>query len=550
MPPKLKAIIASKLVTLITNIDEFAVAEFQDYANDIEFSDLNEPSNKERSTALPPVIAENSENLSGVIFPTGLSKEELALYIRPRLVVVKDGTTNKFGHALLAFGDPTSGDDRYVQISSANWYPEHLDSNQMAAYFKENNNKIAFEIKLDVPDEDAMREQLNRLSQKRWLWGACTHNCLSFTKEVLLAGGVSPDIFDEYTTISNRLPDSVLRGIESGIFNAFREIEQQSEFPDEQEILNKLEQAMQDVSFALEEVEVEGNNDLEMMEIGGDIFVSTETSDEYLDNVLINIRRLVESSELSDELKDELLFKIAENALEGVTEQLELAEKDHAESFAHRIKNSDGDNFADLPLSAAYDLPVNKRIAGPQSIEAFNEDPEVFDEVYVSETNYDKQIVLQLGDSDSENLAATYLQEKHKNIYGFSHHLKLIDGQIVDAETGAPLTGEQKSSMLGENSRIIIVGHGITDNNGFTLSGQSAGDLTQLLSDQAVEADDIISRISLVACDCEEEVSATESYGRTLMTELDAFGIRANSLSVPNLTSPGDTRWSEINRIE
>ena len=189
------------------------------------------------------------------------------------------------------------------------------------------------------------------------------------------------------------------------------------------------------------------------------------------------------------------------------------------------------EDFAELTGRSAYaefqDLQVFYHNGEPLS---FHDSLEA---IYYSpvETRYDSQVIIQLGETESEENAARYLQDKHSGIRNFSRRLKRVNGQLVDADTGKELTDSERAQLLGRNGRIIVVGHGEMLDDAFAVSGLTSQQLAEMISDQVVEEGDAVTRISLVACDCEESPSATENYGRALLTELSADGVHVDSLT-------------------
>ena len=318
-----------------------------------------------RQSALGPVIAENTEDLVGVVYPGGIPYEELQLYTNPRLVVIKGGATNEYGHALLAFGDSQSGDDRYVQISSANWYPEHLDGSQFKEYLSKWGNEIAYEVHLGCKDEEKMRDKLAELSSTRWLWGGPLHNCMTFCKVIGDAGGASEDLYKGLTTISNRVSTNVLQGFQTGMFMAVLDLKsnyspegrEQTEPTDMQNKLGRFEELM-----AEKVSEIPNGKTVESL------FVNELTRTEYMEKIFSEIPGCLEEAGIPDELHSEMQQQIESVCRREVLISIERGDQDFHEF--------DVRDLADLPLASAYNAPVNHRVVGPQSLTEAFKDPE------------------------------------------------------------------------------------------------------------------------------------------------------------------------------
>ena len=127
---------------------------------------------------------------TGKIYCNGIPREEMRHYVEPRLIILKNDNNklNPFGHAILQFGPP-GGVVRRVHINALNWYPEHMNEREFEHYLEKNsNNKVAYEIKMDCPNVEAMWKKLDELSKNCWLWGGGHHNCLTFCQDIIEAG--------------------------------------------------------------------------------------------------------------------------------------------------------------------------------------------------------------------------------------------------------------------------------------------------------------------------------------------------------------------------
>ncbi|MGI9282030.1 MAG: hypothetical protein ACR2PX_20700 [Endozoicomonas sp.] len=304
-----------------------------------------------RDSFLGPLIAENTEDLSGYVFTKGIPESELKQYIRPRMIVIKDGATNKYGHALLAFGDPTSGESRYVQISSAHWYPEHLNNFQFVEYLKKWENNIAFEIDLKCKNEEGMRAKLNELSKKKWLWGGPTHNCLSFSREVAEAGECEEGIFSEFGTISNRIPMSLEQGFHRGVSRVLGRAADKHKLWSYE--LERIQTRLQDLCY-------------QEFDESEEVFLQASTPEALLDELLTTANSIIDEALVPLKLK-----KVLKSALK--TQSRRMASEELYKTNMVYLENENR-SLADLPLATAYNMPVNIRVVGPQSHDGFHDE--------------------------------------------------------------------------------------------------------------------------------------------------------------------------------
>ncbi len=300
-----------------------------------------------RPSALGPVISENTDAVFGCNYIHGIPESQKQYYTRPRLVILKGGASNQFGHALLAFGEPSSGTERYVQISSANWYPEFLDGEEFADYQTKWKNDIAFEVDLKCQDEGAMRNKLDELASKKWLWGGPLHNCLSFVKEVAAAGKSDTEFFEGYTTISNRLTNAVISGIAQGADEAiFATKNKYSMWQSQIELIHeKLSEILQVDDFTL-------------------LTSSKSEASEFIESRIGWLHLAVDSAYLPEAVKKNLIQNIAKHCKSCAHSALTRTYNEYPEN-EHRA-------LADLPLPVAYNAPARLRRLGPQTITGFN----------------------------------------------------------------------------------------------------------------------------------------------------------------------------------
>ena len=141
-------------------------------------------------------------------------------------------------------------------------------------------------------------------------------------------------------------------------------------------------------------------------------------------------------------------------------------------------------------------------------------------------SRYQNQVIVQLGESEAVQSAASHLYQKHSP--EFSRWLKLENGELVDAVTGQAVPG------VGANSRVVVVGHGAElTGERFTLGGYRAHKLAELLASEAVGTAESLDRISLVACGVDDHGNSlsVEKFATVLMHHLQGEDLTVNSIT-------------------
>lgn len=362
---KVKVSLAASLIRFMIWVDERIVSFKHKKGNDLVPTRYNYPNSKQtRRTALPQVIADNTEKLYGVTYPKGIAEDILKLYTNPRLVVVSDGDVNPFGHALMAFGDPDGSSDRYVQISSAHWYPEHLDSDAIQKYFKDRKCKVAYEISIDCKHPEAMREKINELSQKRWLWQGPVHNCLTFCKEISQAAA-GCDIFDNQSaTVSNRFANAATSVTQCAVREVCKN------FPSTiKTIAPNLQKALDQIKAyarAIETPEASDFTNLPQYSNTPQYKPVLLTQDDYITQALEQIKDDIQQFALPKNMQKKLLAQLKAEIYKQV--------KNHLEQEARKVLENSHRDLADLPIATAYNIHPSQRKVGPQSLAGFLDD--------------------------------------------------------------------------------------------------------------------------------------------------------------------------------
>ncbi|MGI9277071.1 MAG: C80 family cysteine peptidase, partial [Endozoicomonas sp.] len=134
-------------------------------------------------------------------------------------------------------------------------------------------------------------------------------------------------------------------------------------------------------------------------------------------------------------------------------------------------------------------------------------------------SRYRNQVILQLDDSPAEAAAAQHIFNKHSDIEGFSSWMQLEESEA--GELQVVLAEGEQWPIIGEDTRIVIVGHGEKGSTGLTLSGLDTANLAALLAGDT-DGSTPIGRISLVACDCDEQGHelGIQEFSTELMQEL------------------------------
>ncbi|KAL2090274.1 hypothetical protein ACEWY4_014962 [Coilia grayii] len=124
-------------------------------------------------------------------------------------------------------------------------------------------------------------------------------------------------------------------------------------------------------------------------------------------------------------------------------------------------------------------------------------------------TQYDWQNILIMEDDPVVRESATFLYEKHpmvSSVYRLENREpKLIKGPPVP---------------LSQDSRLVIVGHGVKMEEGITMGGHKAQEVAEIISHMGRDGDQI-KTISVAACEC----GADETFMTTLIKELHGRSI-------------------------
>lgn len=150
---------------------------------------------------------------------------------------------------------------------------------------------------------------------------------------------------------------------------------------------------------------------------------------------------------------------------------------------------------------------IYKVINEPDSVSRY----EIPQEKVEHTTQYDHQHILVMENDEVVIRAAQYLYQKYSTISSV---------YILD-ENQQPKLLYGDSVPLTEESRLVLVGHGLTENSGeMTLSGYKAKDVADIIK-QANRVGNKIKTISFVAC----ELGSEPAFAQTVLTELHAANI-------------------------
>ena len=331
MAIKLTALCGHQLVKAMTLVDDFLAHNLLPL-----WRTTPKPDNVVREPLLSPLTPVNGEIQTGRSWPSGIPASELQLYTKPRLLVLSGGTTNRYGHALLAFGDPDALDTRYMQISSANWYPEHLDAEQFEQYLSKNQAQISYEIDIPCNNPNEMRKTLDKLSRKKWLWGGPFHNCMSMAKQLATAAGTPPELFSQFQTVDNSYPTQVVRGLETTIAEVVTAVVPEGR---RTQVSAHLQEAL------TQAVNQTSHNPLD--------------SAGYIEALIQALTSSLKSLDLEESTLNRLHEKLAHNGVNRSWQLIELASKNFLlNTFGHLM---------DIPLTDAHRMPGGLRKVGPQT---------------------------------------------------------------------------------------------------------------------------------------------------------------------------------------
>ena len=297
----------------------------------------------DRETLFGHLISENSEGTMGKRYADGIPESELHLYTNPQLLVLEGGSTNQYGHAVLMFGDPTTGEERYVQVSSANNYLEHMNTVEFDDYLKKWGNHVSYQVSLPVEDNQKVQQAINDLSQHKWLWGGPTNNCLTLYYKVAEAGGVDKAALNNLVTITNEYPTLVVEGFQQAILGTILGT------PDIEES---------------ETIQGELNN--AVREAAEDTPCNPAAPAPFLKAVqkamLSKLAQLGLEPDTTRSIQKQLKQTCIPKALELI--------ENSAVKFTNNVKH----HLADLPNTAARNMPLNLHQVGPQSRDGFNDE--------------------------------------------------------------------------------------------------------------------------------------------------------------------------------
>ena len=367
---KIKGMLAKNTITLFTQLDDFLVRSRQKGQKRPEAkpeSQAQNPTAESRRTILGPLLAENTEARVGISWPNGLPKQELALYTNPRLIVVEGGETNRFGHALIGFGDPT-GEPRYLQISSANWYPEHMNEQQFIEYCQRWGCHISQEINLHSqglnrpqtsaekgekkflprvdPNQQAIQTAVDQLSRQKWLWQGPYHNCLTFVYELAQSAGLDIEQLQQHRTRDNVFPNRAFQGYLTAIIESVNSAELGLIEAKKEQILTQLEHQLQGA------VQSSCHN--------------PQATKEWLRTIRRNIIRHLDRLNLPPQTISKLKKNLTENLNHQTNKLMARADFDF---LVDHLKSD-----MDIPKHAVRNMPVDLRYIGPQSRAGFNDD--------------------------------------------------------------------------------------------------------------------------------------------------------------------------------
>ncbi|MCL6270526.1 hypothetical protein M3P05_11390 [Sansalvadorimonas sp. 2012CJ34-2] len=297
----------------------------------------------QRQTLFSHLAFPHAEAIKGTRYPHGIPQQDLHLYTNPTLLVVEGGEVNRFGHAVIMFGDPSSGEARYIQISSGNNYPEHMTSTEFDDFLEKWGCQVSYEVKLPVSDNTLLQKAVNNASMAKWRWGGPTQNCLAFAYRLVDASGGDSTLLKQFDTVSNEYPALALQGVGQAIHNTVQSLPD-LENPDDIE-----EKLCVAASHAAEKTPC-----------------NPAMPKTYFHEMMNQVLKELQSLNLPDDVHRHLKKALKRNCIPKALEFIENS----AVKFTRNIQR----HHADLPLDAARNMPVGLRNVGPQTHRGFNED--------------------------------------------------------------------------------------------------------------------------------------------------------------------------------
>lgn len=118
------------------------------------------------------------------------------------VVVVSGAKFNPCGHMLFCCG--TSSEDSWYfhvagqgvkEIAGVYAYPKFMrgDAN-FARYLSANGKKEIRRLNAKIANPSAVFEKLMKDMDTKWIWGVLVHNCVTFARDLVLAGGGSVEV--------------------------------------------------------------------------------------------------------------------------------------------------------------------------------------------------------------------------------------------------------------------------------------------------------------------------------------------------------------------
>jgi hypothetical protein len=111
-------------------------------------------------------------------------------------VVVSGASWNPCGHMIFCTGS-NSDDARYFHVAGAGFgeiygvyaYPKFMDESGYQRYLHENGKHEIRRRDVNFTNPTAAYNKLMSMMEDKWIWGVLPHNCATFAKEIVTAGG-------------------------------------------------------------------------------------------------------------------------------------------------------------------------------------------------------------------------------------------------------------------------------------------------------------------------------------------------------------------------
>lgn len=90
-------------------------------------------------------------------------------------------------------------------------YPKMLTDSELTAYIQGRNRKVMFTYTVEVPRPEKAATELRLLMNNKWQTWVMAHNCATFAKSVLKAGGANLTYLEYCPLINQAAPNELIK---------------------------------------------------------------------------------------------------------------------------------------------------------------------------------------------------------------------------------------------------------------------------------------------------------------------------------------------------